>query len=140
MVKPKQQRKPPTDLSRSLMGADKGNVQIVDARGVLKIAAQQGFDPPFLQFFKEVNVTDNSACARALRTGRQIIIEDVEADEKFAPCRYVALAAGFRAVQSTPLIACDGKPLGVLSTHFCNVRRPSEHQMRILAVRTRRHG
>ncbi len=121
-----------------MMGADKGNVQILDARGVLTIAAQQGFDQPFLEFFKEVYVTDNSACARALRRGRQIIIEDVEADENFAPLRHVALAAGFRAVQATPLIAYDGKPLGVLSTHFCNVRRPSEHQMRILDLYARR--
>ena len=113
-------------------------MQILDARGVLTIAAQQGFDQPFLEFFKEVYVTDNSACARALRRGRQIIIEDVEADENFAPLRHVALAAGFRAVQATPLIAYDGKPLGVLSTHFCNVRRPSEHQMRILDLYARR--
>jgi PAS domain S-box-containing protein len=121
-----------------MMGADKGNVQILDARGVLTIAAQRGFDQPFLEFFKEVHVTDNSACARALRSGRQIIIEDVEADENFAPLRHVALAAEFRAVQATPLIAHDGKPLGVLSTHFCNVRRPSEHQMRMLDLYARR--
>ena len=57
-----------------MMGADKGNVQIVDAHGVLTIAAQQGFDQPFLEFFKEVSVTDNSACARALRSGRRVII------------------------------------------------------------------
>ena len=98
-----------------MMGADKGNVQILDAHGVLTIAAQQGFDQPFLEFFKKVSVTDNSACARALRSGRRVIIEDVEADEKFAPLRHVALAAGFRAVQATPLIARDGKPLALLS-------------------------
>jgi PAS domain S-box-containing protein len=121
-----------------MMGADKGNVQIVDADGVLTIAAQQGFDQPFLEFFKEVSVTDNSACARALRSGRRVIIEDVEADEKFAPLRHIALAAGVRAVQATPLIAHDGKPLGVLSTHFSNVRRPSEHQMRMLDLYARR--
>jgi PAS domain S-box-containing protein len=121
-----------------MMGADKGSVQIVDAHGVPTIAAQQGFDQPFLEFLKEVDVTGNSACARALRTGRRIIIEDVEADKEFAPFRHFALAAGFRAVQSTPLIAHDGKALGVLSTHFCNARRPSEHQVRMMDLYARR--
>jgi PAS domain S-box-containing protein len=121
-----------------LMGADKGNVQLVDARGVLNIVAQQGFDPPFLELFKEVSVEHNSACARALRTGRRVIIEDVETDEEFAPLRNIAMAAGFRAVQSTPLMARDGRPLGVLSTHFCSVLRPSEHAMRTLGLYVRR--
>ena len=124
--------------SIQMMGADKGNVQIFDDRGVLTIAAQQGFDQPFLEFFREISVNENSACARALRSGRRVIIEDVETDEEFAQFRHLALAAGFRAVQSTPLIAHDGKPLGVVSTHFCDVHRPSEHQMRMLDLYARR--
>jgi PAS domain S-box-containing protein len=124
--------------SIQMLGADKGNVQIFDDRGVLTIAAHQGFDQPFLEFFREISVNENSACARALRSGRRVIIEDVEADEEFAQFRHRALAAGFRAVQSTPLIAHDGKPLGVLSTHFCDVRRPSVHQMRMLDLYARR--
>jgi PAS domain S-box-containing protein len=124
--------------SIQMMGADKGNVQILDDRGVLTIAAQQGFDQPFLKFFKEISVNENLACARALRSGRRVIIENVEADERFTPFRQLALEAGFRAVQSTPLIAHNGKPLGVLSTHFGNVRRPTEHQMRMLDLYARR--
>ena len=124
--------------SIQMMGADKGNVQILDARGNLTIAAQQGFDQPFLEFFKQVSVTDNFAGARALRSGRRVIIEDVEAGEKFAALRHVALTAGFRAVQATPLMADDGKPLGVLSTHFCNVHRPSEQQTQMLDLYARR--
>src|SRR5262249_11479187 len=112
--------------SIQMMGADKGNVQIIDSRGVLTIAAQEGFDVPFLEYFKGVSVNDISACGRALRAGHRIIIEDVDGDEEFAPLRHIASAAGYRAVQSTPLIARDGKPLGVISTHFCNVHRPSE--------------
>jgi GAF domain-containing protein len=124
--------------SIQLMGADKGNVQLVNARGMLNIVAQQGFDLPFLEFFKEVSVEHNSACARALRTRRRVIVEDVETDEEFAPFRHIAFAAGFRAVQSTPLMARDGRPLGVLSTHFCNVLRPSEHAIRTLDLYVRR--
>ena len=120
-----------------LVRADKGNVQVINPRGALTIAAQEGFDQPFLEFFKEVSVEDNCACGRALRTGHRIIVEDVETDQEFAPFRPVALAAGYRAVQSTPLIARDGRPLGMLSTHFCNVHRPSDHELWILDLYAR---
>jgi PAS domain S-box-containing protein len=124
--------------SIEMMGADMGNVQIVNPHGRLSVAAQEGFDRPFLDFFKEVSAEENSACGKALRTGRRIIIEDIEADEEFTPFRSIALAAGFRAVQSTPLLTRDGKPLGVMSTHFRNVHRPSEHELRILDLYARR--
>jgi PAS domain-containing protein len=124
--------------SMQLVGADKGTVQIMNPRGELTIAAQEGFEPPFLEIFKEVNVEDNSACGRALRTGRRVIIEDVETDEEFAAFQHIALAAGFRAVQSTPLVARDGGVLGMLSTHFCNAHRPSEHDLRLMDLYARK--
>ena len=124
--------------SIQMMSADKGHVQILDSRGVLTIAVQEGFDDPFLEYFKEVSVADNSACARALRAGRRIIIEDVETDADDASFRHIALAAGFRAVQSTPITARDGKPLGMMSTHFCRVHRPTEHELRILDLYARK--
>ena len=113
-----------------LLGADKGNVQLLDAsRQVLTIAAQQGFEQPFLEFFREVSAEVDSASGRALRFGQRIVIEDVEADEGFRPFRRHAAEAGFRAVQSTPIIGSDGKPLGVLSAHFAEKHRPSEQEL-----------
>jgi PAS domain S-box-containing protein len=123
--------------SIQMMGADKGNVQVIDSRGALIIAAQEGFDRPFLEYFKHVSSATNSSCGRALRAGRRIVIEDVEGDEEFGSFRTIALAAGFRAVQSTPLVAHDGKLLGMLSTHFCNVHRPGEHELQILDLYAR---
>ena len=111
-----------------LLGADFGNVQMLDPScGVLSIEAQRGFEQPFLDFFREVSVEDDSACGRALRSGEQLVIEDVESDALFAPLREVARAAGFRAVQSTPLIGHAGAPLGMLSTHWRHPHRP-DHQ------------
>src|SRR5262247_2128726 len=53
-----------------LLGADMGNVQLLNPeRGVLGIAAQRGFEQAFLDFFREVSTTDDSACGRALRSG-----------------------------------------------------------------------
>jgi signal transduction histidine kinase/CheY-like chemotaxis protein len=121
-----------------LLGADMGNVQILDAdRKVLTIAAQRGFKPDFLNFFHEVSTKDDSACGRALRSGARMIIEDVEADAPYAPLRPIARAAGYRAVQSTPLIGRDGTPLGMLSTHFRSPRRPGQQDLRRLDLYAR---
>jgi len=121
-----------------LLGADMGNVQILDAeRKVLTIAAHRGFKPDFLDFFREVSTKDDSACGRALRSGARMVIEDVEADAPFAPLRPIARAAGYRAVQSTPLIGRDGTPLGMLSTHFRSPHRPGEQDLRRLDLYVR---
>ncbi len=116
-----------------ILGADMGNVQILDPeRGVLRIAAQRGFKQDFLDFFREVSVQDDSACGRALRSGERTVIEDIEADALYAPLRPIARKAGYRAVQSTPLIAKDGTTLGILSTHWRSAHSPSEQDLRRL--------
>jgi PAS domain S-box-containing protein len=121
-----------------LLGADKGNVQILDPeRNVLTIAVQQGFEQDFLDHFREVSAIDDSACGRALRKYERVIIEDIEHDAGFAPHRQIARAAGFRAVVSTPLIRRDGKVLGLLSTHFGSVHRPTDQELRRLELYVR---
>lgn len=126
------------DAVMELLGADMGNVQLLDqGHRVLLIAAQSGFKQDFLDFFREVSTEDDSACGRALRTGERIVIEDVETDAPFAPFRPVARAAGYRAVQSTPLIGHGGTPLGMLSTHFRSVHRPTDQEMNRLDLYAR---
>jgi PAS domain S-box-containing protein len=121
-----------------LLGADMGNVQILDAAsGNLTIAAQKGFEPEFLDFFREVSVEDRSACGQALRARERIVIEDVERDLLFAACLPIARNAGFRAVQSTPLVDRNGKPLGMISTHFRGPHRPSELDLQRLDLYAR---
>jgi len=116
----------------ALLGGDKGNVQLLGDDGVLRIVAQQGFEREFLDAFREVTIDDSGACGRALRLARRVIIEDVDSDEPYAPLRDVARAAGYRAVQSTPMISRDGRSLGVISTHFRAPHRPSEECLRLL--------
>jgi PAS domain S-box-containing protein len=115
-----------------LLGANKGNVQLLEGSGkdgVLRIAAQRGFQQDFLEHFREVSADDDCACGRALRSGQRIIIEDVEAN---ASLRAPARAADYRSVVTTPLIGGDGKPLGMLSAHFRSVHRPGERELRRL--------
>jgi PAS domain S-box-containing protein len=113
-----------------LVGAEMGTIQLLDReRGVLTIAAQRGFTQDFLDFFREVTANDSSACGRSLRSRERIVIEDVESDASYAPFRLVARSAGYRALQCTPILDRDGKPLGLLATHWRSVHSPSDQQL-----------
>ncbi|MBV1699667.1 MAG: GAF domain-containing protein, partial [Hyphomicrobiales bacterium] len=121
-------------MAMTELGASKGNIQLLSRNGeTLFIAAQRGFGHDFLDYFRAVSARDNCACGYALREQKRIIIEDVTTDDSFASMRPIARAAGFRAVQSTPLIGRDNQPIGMLSTHFHSKHRPSEHDFKRLA-------
>jgi PAS domain S-box-containing protein len=115
-----------------LQGADFGHVQLLnDQTGALDIVAQRGFDQP--AFLDEAAAVQErkAPCGRALERHARVVIEDVEADPECAPYRPVAAAAGFRAVQATPLFDRAGQPLGVFSTHFRQPHRPTERELRL---------
>lgn len=118
------------DAGKALLGADFGNIQLLNPeKNVLEIVAQRGFGPDFLEHFREISTAENSACGRSLRERRRTVIEDVNADEDYAPHRAVAAAAGYRAVQSTPLFGRDCAPMGMFSTHFRNPHRPTREEL-----------
>ena len=114
----------------ALHGAEFGNVQLA-VGDKLVIVAEHGLRAPFLLAFREVRTTDGCACGRAWQTGEPIIVEDVDLDAPFAPFRDIAKEAGYRSVQSTPLIAGDGMPLGMVSTLFANPHVPTRIEMSI---------
>jgi GAF domain-containing protein len=97
--------------------------------GYLTIDAQRGFRPEFLDFFRCVKADSGSACGRALRERRTVVIKDVMLDEDFGPYQAVAERAKFRSVQSIPLISSSGAFVGILSTHFRSPRWPTECEM-----------
>ena len=117
------------DALIELVDADKGNMQLLNDEGVLTIEAQRGFGREFLEFFREVDAKDDSACGRALRSGQRIIIEDVELDAPYAPLRPMAQSAGYRAVVSIPLLSGGGAPQGMLSAHFRAPHRPTDSEL-----------
>jgi signal transduction histidine kinase/DNA-binding response OmpR family regulator len=121
------------DATMQLQRADFGDVQLYNKETcTLEIVAQRGFQSEFLDYFRSVDATDDTACGLALRHRRRIIIEDVDLDPDFEQHRGLAARAGFRAVQSTPLFdRRSGEPLGMLSTHFRNPHRPSARDLRL---------
>lgn len=117
----------------ALHGAEYGNLQLL-VRDKLIIVAQSGLSESFLRTFKAVSKDDGCACGRAFRLGVPVIIPDVTEDEDFAPYRAAAELAGYRSVQSTPLITRDSKFVGVVSTLFAHAHLPTKIEMDTLSV------
>ena len=121
------------DFALTLLHAERGNVQLADpATGELRIAAQRGFGPEFMEYFAAVT-DDGSACGRAAQQHAQVVISDVTTDPGFAPHQEIALASGFRAVQSTPLVNRAGHLVGMLSTHYPRPTTPPRGDLQIVS-------
>jgi PAS domain S-box-containing protein len=71
--------------------------------------------------------------------GERVVVEDV-AENKIlegTPSLQVLLAAGVRAVQSTPLVSSSGKLWGMISTHYAAPHRPRERELRLMDLLAR---
>ena len=127
------------DAAIMLTGVDMGNVQLFDpALGTLRIEAQRGFEPPFLEYFASVH-EGQAACGMALARAERVIVDDVAKSPIFAgaPALDVMIEARARAVQSTPLIGSSGRLLGILSTHSHKPQRPTVSELRLLDLLAR---
>src|SRR6516165_4706695 len=118
------------DATITLQNADFGSIHLYNPETqALEIVAQRGFQEEFLEDLRS-GCDAGFACGRAMKLRERVVIEDVETDFEFAPHRHVAASAGFRAVQSTPLLSRPGELLGMLSTHFRKLHRLSLHDLR----------
>jgi GAF domain-containing protein len=112
----------------ALHGAEYGDLQLLVGEDLI-VVAQRGLSEPF----RRVDKADGCACGRALREGRTIVVADVMQDPGYADFRSEAEAAGYRAVQSTPIITGRGRVLGMVSTLFANVHEPTPIELDTLA-------
>jgi len=119
--------------------ADFGNIQILDPKGSrLEIVAHRGFSPAWLDYWRHVD-GGRGACGAALESGARIIVEDVAQSPIFGGSeeREVHLAAGVRALVSTPLVGRSG-PVGMMAVHHRAPHRPSARELRLLDLVARR--
>jgi PAS domain S-box-containing protein len=125
-----------SQAAQKLTAADMGNVQLLDPDGALRIAVHHGFSSAFLDFFNAVRDGESAACAVAMGSREQVVVEDVLKSPIFAgtPALDILLGAGVRAVQSTPLISSSGNFVGMLSTHYRRPRKPSRQDLRLLSL------
>jgi signal transduction histidine kinase/ActR/RegA family two-component response regulator len=123
------------DALISLLGADSGTLQLYDlAVTGLRFVAQHGLDPLTLASVGVICADFHSTCARALKSGKRVIVEDFETDPAALEHRATAAVLGYRAAQSTPLINRDGALLGMITTHFRAPRKLSEVELRVIDV------
>ena len=93
-----------------LHGSSLANFHLFDpGTRTLAMVAQRTFPEEFLQVFRTVPLDSDSFCGRALRGQNAIVVEDVERDPGYAPFRRIAVAAHYRAVQSTPAASGRGR-------------------------------
>jgi hypothetical protein len=129
-----------TDTAVALMGAEFGNIQLLDPRnGSLVLVTQSGFHDGFLDHFAVVR-DDSSVCGRAARQSAQVVVADVRAERSLEPHQEVFRAAGVRAVQSTPLVDPVGRIIGMISTHGSQPGRPADRDLRIMELYGRLAG
>jgi len=123
------------DAATQLLGADFASVQTrVPAQPTLQLIAARGFAPEATAFWQRVDAGSSSSCGQALSRAQRIIIPDVEQNEQLAgteDLRHMRLC-GIRAVQSTPLLARSGQPVGMLSTHWRHAHEPPAGTLRFL--------
>ena len=126
------------DAAIEITHADMGNVQLLDAAtGEIRIAAQRGFDRPFLDFFDSIQ-TGMAACGSALQEKRRIVVENVAGSPVYdSRSREVMLHAGVHAVQSTPLVTRSGKLVGILSTHYRCSTVPGSRELQLVDLLAR---
>ncbi|QDZ27829.1 ATP-binding protein [Noviherbaspirillum sp. UKPF54] len=121
------------DAALLMLGAAMGSVQLYQpSTHTLEIVVQRGFDPAYLDRFRTISVDEKYVSAVAARNRQRIVVDDLHLHPDGSSLRAMASAAGYRSIQSTPLVSRNGNLLGVLSTHFRHVHRPSERDLRML--------
>lgn len=123
------------DAAIAITEADFGNIQHVDpSTGDLRILVSRGFSADWLAYWSRVSAGRGVSGTALFVQRARVVVDDVETSPIFVgtPDLDAQRRQGVRAVQSTPLFCRSGEPLGVISTHFRTVRRPSDAMLRHL--------
>jgi PAS domain S-box-containing protein len=128
------------DAMTGIMRSQAASIQILDEKtGQLRLLGSRGLHPRSAEHWQIVDAQSASGCGEALRSGSRVIIADVEKHPPFAgdPALEEYRRCGLRSVQSTPLIARDGRCLGMISTLWAAPHTPSEDDFLRLDVLAR---
>lgn len=130
------------DAAVEMIGCGGGSVQVAAADGPgpgLRLVASRGLDPVSAEFWGFVESGPSSVCGMALAAGGRVVIEDVEAEPELAQSEGLRefRRSGLRAIQSTPLMTCDGRLAGMLSTYWLVPHEPSGEELRLIDLLAR---
>jgi len=128
------------DAAMELMSADASTLQMLAPDGEsLTLIGWKNVHPDSAAFWQRVTADAGSACGVALRANLRVMVTDVDT------CAFMAgtqdleeyRRSGIRAVQSTPLRSREGRPLGMISTHWHGPHTPTEDDFRLFDVLAR---
>jgi PAS domain S-box-containing protein len=128
------------DAAIELMAADAGSIQMLTPDGEsLTLLGCKNFHAKSAVFWQRVTAEASSTCSRALRSGERVLVPDVERCDLLAGTQDLdeLRRSGIRAVQSTPLRARSGRPLGMISTHWRTSHAPTDNDFRLFDVLVR---
>jgi PAS domain S-box-containing protein len=128
------------EAAMQVMGADAASLQMLEPDGCrLVLLASRNLHPESEAYWRIVDASGGSSCARFLASHNRKIIEDVEAAKGPEPTRDLEAfrRSGIRAVQSTPLVSRSGTIVGAISTHWREPRRFSGQDFRLFDVLVR---
>ena len=125
------------DTAVAIMEAEKGTFQILEGQ-TLRIAAQHGHLPDFLEFFAAAEKVP-SVAGQAMRLVERVIVPDVEESPLLAGTESLGVLrrAGVRAVVSTPVTSHDGELLGMLTVQWGSSYNPPQEDLSRLDVLVR---
>jgi PAS domain S-box-containing protein len=128
------------DAARALMSSDMASLQMfILERRALFLLTQHGLAPESAQFWEWVRADDTTSCGLALSRVETVVVPDVEQWEFVTGTEDLAhyQRCGIRAILSMPLLSRDGRPVGMISTHWREVHRPTERELRLLGMLAR---
>ncbi len=128
------------DAMSGIMRSQAASIQMLDDKtGQLKLIRSRGLHPKSVEFWQNVDANSASGCGEALRDCRRRVIFDVEKHPPFEGDAVIDeyRRSGLRAVQSTPLVARNGRRLGMISTLWAEPHEPSEDDFRSFDVLAR---
>ena len=117
------------DVAKTIIRSDFASMQQyfphLGARGELKLLGICGFSEDAAKFWAWVRADSSCTCGRALVRRQRVVAADVETPFSRGNRRPGELSGtGIRAVQSTPLLSRRGELVGMISTHWKDVRQP----------------
>ena len=128
------------DAMTGIMRSQAASIQILDEKtGQLQLLGSRGLHSRSEEHWQVVDAQSASGCGEALRSGSRVIIADIENHPPLTgdPALEEYRRCGLRSVQSTPLIARDGRCLGMISTLWAAPHTPSEDDFSRLDVLAR---
>jgi len=110
------------------------SIFLVNEENCLQCAAVHRLPETFVQQVGDIPIAEGQgSCGTAAFRKQTVIVTDVATDSLWASIKPLLLSYGLRACWSTPIIASDGRVLGVLGVYYREGRSPHPHELDAIA-------